>query len=129
MAQVTRRTIRYPWSTGIPEYVWLHQASIAAHNVTRQLPTRRATQVLRTGTESALGFRSSPESGLKSDITACPRCAAGVLGERYDEVDDIAKARRVPSLQLAGTPDRSTLDLNSLTEIGVKLVGRFGDIR
>jgi len=54
--------------------------------------------------------------------------AAGVLGERYDEVDDIAKARRVPSLQLAGTPDRSTLDLNSLTEIGVKLVGRFGGI-
>jgi len=36
--------------------------------------------------------------------------AAGVLGERYDEVDDVAKARRVPSLQLAGTPDRSTLD-------------------
>ena len=54
--------------------------------------------------------------------------AAGVLGERYDEVDDIAKARRVPSLQLAGTPDRSTLDLNFLTEIGVKLVGRFGGI-
>jgi len=51
--------------------------------------------------------------------------AAGVLDERYDEVDDIARARRVPSLQLAGTPDRSTLDLNALTEIGVKLVGRL----
>ena len=38
--------------------------------------------------------------------------AAGVLDERYDQVDDIARARRVPSLQLAGTPDRSTLDLN-----------------
>jgi hypothetical protein len=55
MAQVTRRTIRSPWSTGIPEYVWRHQANIAAHNVMRQLPTRRATQVLRTGTESASG--------------------------------------------------------------------------
>jgi putative flavoprotein involved in K+ transport len=54
--------------------------------------------------------------------------AAGVLGERYDEVDDIARARRVPSLQLAGTPDRSTLDINALTEIGVKLVGRLGGI-
>jgi len=51
--------------------------------------------------------------------------AAGVLDERYDEVDDIARARRVPSLQLAGTPDRSTLDLNALTEIGVRLVGRL----
>ena len=43
--------------------------------------------------------------------------AAGVLDERYDEVDDIARARRVASLQLAGTPDRSTLDINALTEI------------
>jgi putative flavoprotein involved in K+ transport len=54
--------------------------------------------------------------------------AAGVLDERYDEVDDIARARRVPSLQLAGTPDRSTLDLNALTEIGVQLVGRLAGI-
>ena len=54
--------------------------------------------------------------------------AAGVLDERYDEVDDIARARRVTSLQLAGTPDRSTLDINALTEIGVKLVGRIGGI-
>ncbi len=51
--------------------------------------------------------------------------AAGVLDERYDQVDDIARARRVPSLQLAGTPDRSTLDINALTEIGVTLVGRL----
>jgi putative flavoprotein involved in K+ transport len=51
--------------------------------------------------------------------------AAGVLDERYDQVDDIGRARRVPSLQLAGTPDRSTLDLNTLTELGVTLVGRF----
>jgi putative flavoprotein involved in K+ transport len=55
--------------------------------------------------------------------------AAGVLDERYDEVNDIARARRVPSLQLAGTPDRSTLDLNALAEIGVKLVGRLAGIK
>lgn len=54
--------------------------------------------------------------------------AAGVLDERYDSVDDIARARRVPSLQLAGTPDRSTLDLNTLREIGVTLVGRLAGI-
>jgi putative flavoprotein involved in K+ transport len=51
--------------------------------------------------------------------------AAGVLDERYDAIDDIARARRVPSLQLAGTPDRSTLDLNALTAMGVKLIGRL----
>jgi len=55
--------------------------------------------------------------------------AAGVLDERYDAVDDIKRARRVPSLQLAGTPDRSTLDLNALTTVGVRLVGRIAGIR
>src|SRR5262245_37142779 len=54
--------------------------------------------------------------------------AAGVHDERYDTVDDITRARRVPSLQLAGTPDRSTLDLNALTDIGVRLVGRLAGI-
>src|SRR5262249_28373443 len=50
--------------------------------------------------------------------------AAGVLDERYDEVDDIVRARRVPSMQLAGSPERATFDLNALTSIGVQLVGR-----
>jgi putative flavoprotein involved in K+ transport len=55
--------------------------------------------------------------------------AAGVLDERYDEVDDIVRARRVPSMQLSGSPERATFDLNSLTELGVTLVGRLAGIR
>jgi putative flavoprotein involved in K+ transport len=55
--------------------------------------------------------------------------AAGVLDERYDEVDDIVRARRVPSMQLVGSPERATLDLNALSEIGVQLVGRLAGIR
>jgi putative flavoprotein involved in K+ transport len=54
--------------------------------------------------------------------------AAGVLDERYDEVDDIVRARKVPSLQLAGSPDRVTIDLNALTSVGVKLVGKLAGI-
>jgi putative flavoprotein involved in K+ transport len=54
--------------------------------------------------------------------------AAGVLDERYDEIDDIARARKVPSLQLAGTSDRSTLDLNALSDLGVTLVGRLAGL-
>jgi putative flavoprotein involved in K+ transport len=54
--------------------------------------------------------------------------AAGVLNERYDEVDDIVRARNVPSLQLAGSPERRTVDLNSLTRIGVKLIGRLAGV-
>ncbi len=53
---------------------------------------------------------------------------AGVLDERYDEVDDIRRARRVPSLQLTGSGDRHTLDLNSLTGAGVKLIGRLAGV-
>jgi putative flavoprotein involved in K+ transport len=53
---------------------------------------------------------------------------AGIHDERYDEVDDIDRARRVPSLQLTGSPERRTLDLNALTSIGVKLVGRIAGI-
>ena len=52
-----------------------------------------------------------------------------MLDERYDEVDDIVRARRVPSMQLAGSPERATFDLNALTGIGVKLVGRLAGIR
>ena len=55
--------------------------------------------------------------------------AAGVLGERYDEVDDIVRARRVPSMQLGGSPERSSFDLNALTATGVTLVGRLAGLR
>ena len=53
----------------------------------------------------------------------------GLLDERYDAVDDIVRVRRVPSLQLVGSPERKTLDLNALVGIGVKLVGRLVGIR
>jgi putative flavoprotein involved in K+ transport len=52
----------------------------------------------------------------------------GRLDEKYDQVDDIVRARHVPSPQLVGTPDRSTLDLNALTSQGVRLVGRLAAI-
>ena len=55
--------------------------------------------------------------------------AAGVLDERYDKVDDINRARGVPSLQLAGSRERATLDLNALTALGVRMVGRFVGMR
>ena len=51
--------------------------------------------------------------------------AVGVLDERYDGVDDIVRARRVPSPQLVGSPERRTLDLNALRELGVDVVGRL----
>jgi putative flavoprotein involved in K+ transport len=55
--------------------------------------------------------------------------ASGVWDERYDEVDDLTRARRLPSPQLVGTPERATLDLNALTDAGVQLVGRWAAVR
>ena len=49
---------------------------------------------------------------------------SGVLDERYDEIEDLVRARHLPSMQLVGSPSR-TLDLNALGGIGVRLVGRF----
>jgi putative flavoprotein involved in K+ transport len=54
--------------------------------------------------------------------------AAGILDERYDQVDDITRVRRLPSFQLVGSPERRTLDLNALQDIGVKLVGKLAGI-
>ena len=55
--------------------------------------------------------------------------AAGVWDQRYDEVDDLDRARRLPSPQLVGTPERSSLDLNALSALGVRLVGRLAMVR
>jgi putative flavoprotein involved in K+ transport len=55
--------------------------------------------------------------------------AAGVWDQRYDEIDDITRARRLPSPQLVGSPERATLDLNALIGMGVELVGRWASVR
>ena len=55
--------------------------------------------------------------------------ASGVWDQRYDEIDDLTRARRLPSPQLVGTPERTTLDLNALTAMGVELVGRWATVR
>jgi putative flavoprotein involved in K+ transport len=54
--------------------------------------------------------------------------AAGVLDERYDEIDDIIRARHVPSPQLVGSDDGRSVDIRSLRERGVRVVGRVGRI-
>ena len=55
--------------------------------------------------------------------------ASGVWDQRHDEIDDLARARRLPSPQLVGTSERMTLDLNALAAMGVELVGRWATTR
>jgi putative flavoprotein involved in K+ transport len=54
---------------------------------------------------------------------------SGVWNQRYDELDDLQRARRLPSPQLVGSSKRMTLDLNALRAIGVELVGRLATFR
>jgi putative flavoprotein involved in K+ transport len=54
--------------------------------------------------------------------------ATGLLAERYDEIDDLTRARHLPSPQLTGTPGITFTDLNALAAHGVRIVGRLGAI-
>ncbi len=49
----------------------------------------------------------------------------GQLDERYDEVDDVDRARRHASVQLVGNDEQRNLDLNALHGEGVQVVGRL----
>lgn len=51
--------------------------------------------------------------------------AVGFLSLGLDEVDDINRARHVPSLQLIGSPNRQTISLNSLQALGIRIAGRL----
>ena len=55
--------------------------------------------------------------------------AAGVLDEKHEDVDDLVRARNTPSPQLIGTPERRSIDLNTLGHLGVEIVGRLGAVR
>jgi len=54
--------------------------------------------------------------------------ATGVLAERYDQIDDLDRARRLPSPQLTGTPEATDTDLNALQALGIRIVGRLGHV-
>jgi putative flavoprotein involved in K+ transport len=54
--------------------------------------------------------------------------AIGAMDLRYDAAENIERARRLPSPQLVGTPERATVDLNSLRQAGVELVGRLAGL-
>jgi putative flavoprotein involved in K+ transport len=54
---------------------------------------------------------------------------SGVWNQRYDEIEDLERARRLPSPQLVGTRQYASLDLNALSAAGVQLVGKLAAIR
>ena len=67
-----------------------------------------------------------PRSYLGHDIMHWLDCM-GMLDQAWQEVPDIDKARRQPSLQLVGRPDARDLSLGDLSKSGVRIVGRSLD--
>jgi len=55
--------------------------------------------------------------------------ATGLNDERYDQVENLRRARALSSFQIAGYPDRRNIDLNALTSLGAKLLGRLAGIQ
>jgi putative flavoprotein involved in K+ transport len=55
--------------------------------------------------------------------------ASGIWNQRYDEIEDLERARRVPSPQLIGLQERTTMDLNVLSASGIEIVGRLAAVR
>jgi len=49
----------------------------------------------------------------------------GRLDEQWHQVDDINRARHVPSPQLTGSPDHHNIDLDTLMSCGVHPVGKL----
>ena len=55
---------------------------------------------------------------------------SGVWNQRYDEIDDLTRARRLPSPQLVGTPGPDDARSECAdARSGVELVGRFSAVR
>ena len=48
---------------------------------------------------------------------------SGLLDEGLDDIDDVERVRRLPSPQLVGRPDHTTLDINALARNGVRPSG------
>jgi putative flavoprotein involved in K+ transport len=49
----------------------------------------------------------------------------GALDRSVDDVPDLVRARREPSLQLVGRPDAADLDLGTVSAAGVRVTGRL----
>jgi putative flavoprotein involved in K+ transport len=53
----------------------------------------------------------------------------GIVGQNAEAITDLAAARTLPSMQLVGRPEQTSIDLGTLRDIGVRVVGRAARVR
>ncbi|MEO1677244.1 MAG: NAD(P)-binding domain-containing protein [Pseudomonadota bacterium] len=98
-------------------------ASASGQQIARELCAAGRDVTLAVGAHVRL-----PRRYRDTDITVWMEIL-GLFDTRYDQMDDIDRVRRTPSLTLAGGDPAETLDLNVLQEMGVEITGRLAAIR
>ena len=94
-------------------------ASASGVQLAREIARSGRTVWLATGEHVRL-----PRSYRGRDIHRWMH-AMQLLGDRIEDQDEIERARRLPSPQLAGGDDRRSIDLPALRADGVEIVGRL----
>ena len=54
---------------------------------------------------------------------------SGIHDQRFDEIDDLARGRNLPSPQLAGHESPEIFDLNHLRSLGVRITGKLAAVQ
>ncbi|MCC0067697.1 MAG: NAD(P)-binding domain-containing protein [Rhodovulum sp.] len=121
IAQISPITYRRPDDLP-PDGVLVVGASASGLQIARELALAGRRTILAVGSHLRL-----PRRYRGADILTWMH-RAGVFDTPYDQVDDIERVRRTPSLPLMGSDTHETLDLNALQDLGVEIVGRFAAI-
>jgi putative flavoprotein involved in K+ transport len=129
------------WAAGVTPAV--HQVTPATYRRAADLPPGGVLVVgaSATGIQLAHEIREAgrPVVVAVGHHTRVPRCyrgrdilwwldRMGVLDERIEDVHDREQSIAQPSFQLVGRPDRMTIDLAVLQEMGVGVTGRLTGI-
>ncbi len=122
VAQWTTRDYRRPAELG-PGGVLVVGASASGLQLALEIQRSGRPVLLATGEHVRM-----PRSYRGRDVQWW-LLASGVLDQRIESMDDVARARRLPSPQLVGSDERTTLDLNAVQRQGVEVCGRLAAIR
>lgn len=119
ITQLTTKSYRNPGD--VPDgAVLIVGASASGAQLARELQNAGRQVILATGSHVRL-----PRQYRGKDIEYWLQ-TTGIYDESFGEIDDLSKARKLPSAQLSGV---GQVDLNALQALGVEVVGRLADIR
>jgi putative flavoprotein involved in K+ transport len=122
VAQFTTRTYRRPASLP-PGPVLVVGASATGLQLAQEIQRSGRQVLLATGEHVRL-----PRLYRGRDVQWW-LLHSGVLDQRIETMDDVQRARRLPSPQLVGSDDRATLDLGAVQREGVEVCGRLAAVR